>query len=89
MVLFGLAFLRPTIAPLRLALLALIVCYAVEFSQLYQGVWLKAVRSSRIGHLVLGSGFDWLDLGAYAVGVAVGFVLDIRLFFRLRDLRRH
>ena len=82
MVLFGIAFIRPRIAPLRLAGLALAVSYAVEFSQLYQGAWAQAVRSTRIGHLALGSGFDWLDLVAYTIGVFVGLILDLRIFLR-------
>jgi hypothetical protein len=87
MVLFAIAFLRPAVTPLKLAAFALVLSCAVEFSQIYQGTWVKAVRSTRLGHLVLGSGFDWMDLGAYAIGVAIGFVADIGIFFRVRDER--
>lgn len=82
MVLFIIAFVRPTMGSLRLALTALAVSYAVEFSQLYQGAWLVAFRSYRVGHLLLGSGFDGFDLVAYLIGVAVGFFLEVGLFFR-------
>jgi len=85
MVLFGVAFLRPTIGPLKGATIALCVSGAVEFSQMYQGAWLNTVRSYRIGHLVLGSGFDWFDLAAYAMGVGAGLVLDACLFLRWHD----
>jgi len=86
MVLFGLALLRPGISPAFLAIVALVVCYLVEFSQIYQGAWINAIRSSRIGHLVLGSGFDWLDLVAYAVGVVTGVIADVLFFYRTHDV---
>jgi hypothetical protein len=86
-VLFAVAFVRPAIIPLQLAAIALIVSYAVEFSQIYQGAWAKAVRSTCLGHLMFGSGFDWVDLGAYAIGVFAGFVLDVGFFLRVRHPR--
>jgi Protein of unknown function (DUF2809) len=54
------------------AVLALAFCFAVEFGQLYRAPWIDGIRATTLGHLVLGSHFGWLDLVAYAVGVAVG-----------------
>ena len=54
-------------------------CVAVECSQLYHTPALDAVRATRVGHLVLGSGFDPRDLAAYALGVAVAMWLEQRL----------
>lgn len=51
-------------------------CVAVECSQLYHTPALDAVRETRLGHLVLGSGFDARDLLAYALGVAVATWLE-------------
>lgn len=82
MILLAIALFRPAISPLKLAVIALVVSYAVEFSQIYQGAWANSVRSTRIGHLVFGSGFDWVDLGAYAIGVFMGYVSDVGFFFR-------
>lgn len=48
---------------------ALVVCFAVEFSQLYHTVALDTLRNGTIGHLILGSDFDPRDLVAYAIGV--------------------
>lgn len=87
MILFGLAFLRPGIAPARLALVALAFTYLVELSQLYQTPWINAIRATTAGHLVLGSNFDWLDLCAYTGGVIVGFTLDVVIFHRVRAAR--
>jgi len=49
--------------------LAIAVCAVVEFGQLFHTTWLDGVRATRLGHLVLGSGFDARDLLAYACGV--------------------
>src|SRR5687768_10626281 len=61
--------------PLR-ALTALVVSYAVEFSQLYHSPAVDALRASTLGHLVLGSGFDPRDFVAYTVGVLAAVLLD-------------
>jgi hypothetical protein len=47
------------------------ICVLVELSQLIHAPFLDAVRATRLGHLVLGSGFDARDLVAYALGVAL------------------
>lgn len=60
----------------RLAASALAVAVAVECSQLYRAGWIDAVRETRIGALVLGSGFLWSDLVCYAVGVGIAVVVD-------------
>lgn len=52
------------------------VCVLVEVSQLWHAPILDAARETRLGHLVLGSGFDARDLLAYALGVAVALLLE-------------
>lgn len=69
---------------MRIALIALTTCYVVEFSQLYQASWINAVRSTPLGHLVLGSAFYWFDLIAYAIGVMVGVVGE----YAFKDLEK-
>lgn len=68
---------RPAVPVFRAALFSLFVSFAVEGSQLYHADWLDRIRATTAGHLVLGSGFAWADLAAYAVGVALGVVLEI------------
>ncbi len=58
------------------AALAYALCVVVEVSQLYHAPWIDAVRATRLGHLVLGSGFDARDLLAYAVGVAFALLAE-------------
>lgn len=83
MIFLGIAFLRPGIHPGRLAFLALTVCWLVEFSQLYQAPWINSMRATGLGHLVLGSAFDGLDLCAYAIGIIVGCFWDILFSIKL------
>jgi hypothetical protein len=64
-------------APLRTrAAVALGLSFAVELSQLYHTPGLDALRATRAGHLVLGSGFDPRDLAAYTAGVAATVLLE-------------
>ena len=51
-------------------------CVCVEWSQLYHTPALDAIRETRMGRLVLGSGFDPRDLAAYALGVAGAALLE-------------
>ncbi len=74
MIVLILGFIWPKLRPKQLALFALLICFTVEFGQLYQPAWLTAVRKTTLGHLVLGSTLNPMDLLAYTVGVFVGFV---------------
>jgi hypothetical protein len=59
---------------------AFAICVGVELSQLLHTPELDALRSTRVGQLVLGSGFDVRDFAAYALGVlgAVGLEVAVR-----------
>ena len=61
---------------LRVTLVSLAFCFAVEFSQLYHAPWIDSIRNTRLGALALGSTFNAPDLIAYAVGVAFGVVIE-------------
>jgi len=58
------------------AAVALALCFAVEFGQLWRFPALDALRRTAAGHLVLGSGFDPRDFGAYAAGVLTAVLLE-------------
>jgi hypothetical protein len=85
MVMLGLALLRPRSRRLPLALAAYGICMLVECSQLYHAPWIDAIRATRLGHLALGSGFDLVDLLAYAIGILVGWAADRLIFPRDRS----
>ena len=71
---------------LRVTLVSLAFCFAVEFSQLYHAPWIDAIRETRLGGLVLGSVFNWPDFLAYSVGVLVGGAAEMMLW---ADPRTH
>ncbi|MBU1106487.1 MAG: DUF2809 domain-containing protein [Candidatus Riflebacteria bacterium] len=76
MVFFCYCICFPRATTFKIAVLALVTSYIVEFSQLYQAPWLNSIRATTFGHLVLGSAFHRLDLLAYAVGVSIGAAFD-------------
>lgn len=67
-VFWGLALLRPRTGAAILAATAWLLSAAVEFAQTLDWQWLTSLRATRLGALVLGQGFQWADLVAYAAG---------------------
>jgi len=61
------------------AWIGLLICYLVEFSQLYQQPWINNLRQTLPGRLILGQGFLWSDLIAYAVGIFIAYLMDSAL----------
>lgn len=55
---------------------SLAFCFAIEGSQLYQAGWIKHLRETTLGALVLGKGFLAADLVRYTAGIAVSSLLD-------------
>ncbi|MEJ7804860.1 MAG: DUF2809 domain-containing protein [Telluria sp.] len=82
MVLLGIAFIWPAMPLMRVAGAALAFAWVIELSQLYQAPWINAIRATTPGHLVLGTGFQWMDLLAYLVGIGCGFLGDYFLSTR-------
>jgi glycopeptide antibiotics resistance protein len=70
------SFLAPRTRGTMRAALALAIAVSVELSQLIHTPVLDELRSTTLGHLVLGRGFVATDLICYALGVALGLVLD-------------
>lgn len=58
------------------------ICAGVEVSQRYHTPALDAIRSTWVGQLVLGSGFDARDLAAYAFGVVAAALLEATVVAR-------
>src|SRR5512133_2796038 len=83
MVFWMLALARPRGRAGVLGACALGIAFAEEFSQLYRAPWIDAVRSTRLGALVLGQGFLWSDLWCYGAGVALAMAIDRYLSSRI------
>jgi Protein of unknown function (DUF2809) len=75
MIYFGLKMLLPNQSK-KVAYLALVFCFLIEFSQLYHAPWIDNIRSNRLGGLVLGFGFLWSDLVCYLLGIGLGYFMD-------------
>lgn len=54
------------------ASLTLTMAYLCEISQLYHAPWIDAIRSYRLGGIILGFGFLWSDLICYTIGILAG-----------------
>lgn len=79
MVYWGLAFVFPRASVRSLTLLALAFSFSIEVSQLSNSPVLVQARSTKLGALVLGHGFLWIDLLRYVVGIALAALMDISI----------
>ena len=61
---------------IQIAITSLLICYAIEFLQIYQGEWMIELRKTLFGRYVLGQGFLWTDIIAYTFGVAIAFFVE-------------
>jgi Protein of unknown function (DUF2809) len=82
-VFFGYGLLFPRLSTRKIAVLAAATSLAVELSQLYHSQWIDSIRSTTLGHLVLGSGFDPIDLVCYGAGIGIGGLIEAGLFRRV------
>ncbi|MCD0468982.1 DUF2809 domain-containing protein [Flavobacterium sp. JAS] len=55
---------------------SLLICYSIEFLQLYQGNWMIELRKTLLGRYALGQGFLWSDILAYTLGIAFVFCIE-------------
>ena len=72
----GLVSVRPTMAARSALISAAAICLAVELSQLSEAGWLEAIRSTRLGRLLIGVGWQTVDLARYSAGLLLAFALD-------------
>jgi hypothetical protein len=77
MVYFGLRIFFVNFNIKKTAILSLLLCFGIEFLQLYDAQWMLEIRRTTFGHYVLGQGFLWSDLGYYSLGVLLAFMIDL------------
>ena len=73
----GVGLLFPSGATGRVALGSFLLAVAVEFSHLYQALWIDALRATDLGLLVLGDGFHAASLVCYGAGVGFGMFAEL------------
>jgi hypothetical protein len=64
--------------PWKLALFVLLFACGIEALQYLHIVDRLGLRGNRVARIVIGTGFDWLDLLAYVLGVAMVLVVERR-----------
>lgn len=69
------------------AITGLLICYAIELSQLYQADWVNAIRQTLPGKLILGSGFLYSDLLAYFIGILAATTVDYLFIYNSTSQR--
>lgn len=76
MIYFGVRMLRVNKRLPWAALISVLFCFGIEFSQLYQADWINGIRGTFLGALVLGSGYLTIDLLRYSAGIILSLLLD-------------
>jgi hypothetical protein len=61
---------------IQIAIISLLICYGIEFLQLYQGEWMIELRKTLFGRCALGQGFLWTDILAYTFGATIAFTIE-------------
>jgi len=80
MIYFILRFFYLGAGILKIALISIVLCYAIEFSQLYKAPWIDGMRHAFLGRMILGETFFWGDLVSYTFGILVGVVIELTIF---------
>ncbi len=81
-IIFGIIFQRKP--SLWVAGLTLAFAFLIEFSQLYQADWIKDLRATFIGSMLLGHGFLLSDFICYSIGAIVGFLAEIFFYPKVK-----
>ena len=71
------AFLNTPV--LKTAIAVLVFSYTVEILQYFNIVNWLGLEKSRLARIIIGSSFEWIDLLAYTLGIAVVLIVEIFL----------
>jgi hypothetical protein len=72
------AFIRPQTSPWAAGSLVFAATCLLEALQLLSTPTLAAVRSTTLGHALIGSTFSWWDFPHYLLGAVLGVALALR-----------
>ncbi|MHC1684308.1 MAG: DUF2809 domain-containing protein [Clostridiaceae bacterium] len=71
----------------KTALISILFCFSIEFSQLYHADWINYIRRTTLGGLVLGYGFLWSDLVWYLLGITFGIIINLYVESRFKFIK--
>jgi hypothetical protein len=63
-----------------IALIALLISYAIEATQLYHAPFIDSIRRTTVGGMMLGYDFIWSDIFSYTSGVLLGVLIEIVVY---------
>ncbi|MGE6355598.1 DUF2809 domain-containing protein [Flavobacterium sp. NPDC079362] len=61
---------------IQIMITSLLICYGIEFSQLYHANWIDELKNTLLGRYTLGQGFLWTDILAYTMGILLAFGIE-------------
>ena len=73
-------FVFPLKNPKLTLIISLLICYSIEFLQLYKANWIVNIRNSTMGSLILGHGFLWSDIVSYTLGGFTLYFIEKRFY---------
>ena len=77
---FIVGFICTRFSSVKVAIISLSICCAIEVSQFYQADWINEIRNFKLGGLILGYGFLWSDIFSYLVGTIFGYVFERSIY---------
>lgn len=77
MVFLTLGFLFTSARTIHLVASAMLIAIAVECSQLITHPAVESVRATWPGAILLGHDFMWSDFACYAIGIALGAMIEV------------
>ena len=75
------------IGVIKAAIFVLLFSYTIEFLQYINMIKFLGLQHSRIANIVLGNYFEWIDLIAYTVGIALILLVEKRLSYLNKSLK--
>lgn len=75
LLMFGVAFLFPRLSLVKCAAAVFVFSCAVELLQLWQAPFIRGIRATWPGRVILGTTFNWWDFPPYALGCMLGWMV--------------
>lgn len=75
------------ISVMKAALLVLLFSYTIELLQYLNLIKFLGLQHSRLANIVLGNYFEWIDLVAYTLGIAIVLLIEKRTSYLNKSLK--
>ena len=76
-------------SPLTVAIGVLLFSYLIEFLQYVNFLEAIGLENNKVAKVVLGHGFEWLDLVAYTLGIGTVLLLEWVCNRKTRSIKTH